>query len=167
MDKSKGKKKESSSKNGAKITKKKVSPKKTSDKSTKKKKTTKKSAKDKKIDNSEKGGESNNVTNLKEKEEQEIIDKLNQPHSKKKLASIKLNNKENEVTPNEQEDLKEEEKIEEENKEKNEKEEIKFEKKETFVGTPHFYNIDGLKKELEEQNKIINEENNDQEKYKT
>ena len=33
-------------------------------------------------------------------------------------------------------------------------------------GTPYFYNIQGLKNELDEKNNKINEENNDQEKYK-
>jgi peptidoglycan hydrolase CwlO-like protein len=37
---------------------------------------------------------------------------------------------------------------------------------EILIGTPHFYNIKGLKNDIEEKNKKINEENNDQEKYK-
>ena len=163
MDKAKGKKKESAGKSSGKVTKKKVSSKKT-EKSTKKKKTIKNGVKNKKIDHNEKGAESNNITDNNEKgEEKNIEDKLNQPLSKKKLPPIQKNNNENEEIPNEPEELKEEEK-----KEENveiEKEEIKI--VESSVGTPYFYNINGLKNELEERNKIINEENNDQEKYKT
>ena len=44
------------------------------------------------------------------------------------------------------------------------KEEIK--KVELLIGTPHFYNIKGLKNNLEEKNNKINEENKDQENYK-
>ena len=159
MDKGKGKKKETSAgKSGSKATKKKTTTKKT-EKSAKKKKTTKKSSKnigknEKNESNVKEGGESVLVDqNENGEDNQNIEDKLNQPLSKKKLPPIEKNNE----IENEKEEEKVEEKIEE-------KEEIK--NVEISIGTPYFYNIEGLKKKLEEKNNKINEENNDQENYK-
>ena len=162
MEKGKTKKKESGVvKGGSKATKKKTTIKKT-EKSAKKKKTGKKSSKNVENDENNKsninnGGESVLVDkNGKEDDNQNIEDKLNQPLTKKKLPPIEKNN---EIENENEEEIKEEEKKEEE------KEEIKY--VEMSIGTPYFYNIEGLKKQLEKKNNKINEENNDQENYKT
>ena len=163
MEKGKTKKKESGvTKGGSKSTKKKTTTKKT-EKSAKKKKTGKKSSKNVENDENNKSninneGESVLVDkNGKEDDNQNIEDKLNQPLTKKKLPPIEKNN--NEADNVNEEEIKKEEKKEEE------KEEIKYE--EISIGTPYFYNIVGLKKQLEKKNNKINEENNDQENYKT
>ena len=163
MDKGKGNKK-GTTKNANKSAKKK-STKKKSKKTAKKKKTTKnKNSKEAKADNindknenNRNGGESV-VIEQKESinDTQNLEDKLNQPLTKKKLPPIEKNNENNEIEI-EQEEMKEKgnEEI---------KEEIK--KVELLIGTPHFYNIKGLKNNLEEKNNKINEENKDQENYK-
>ena len=162
MEKGKTKKKESGVvKGGSKATKKKTTIKKT-EKSAKKKKTGKKSSKNVENDENNKsninnGGESVLVDkNGKEDDNQNIEDKLNQPLTKKKLPPIEKNN---EIENENEEEIKEEEKKEEE------KEEVKY--VEMSIGTPYFYNIEGLKNQLEKKNNKINEENNDQENYKT
>ncbi len=153
-------------KTGGKTGKKKVSPKKT-EKSSKKKKTIKnKSTKEVNQNNNNNENNQNNaggaeISVVEQKENADDIknleDKLNQPLSKKYLPPIQKNN--NEIdNENEQQDIKEEEKIEE-------KVEVK-QKVEMSIGTPHFYDVKGLKNVLEEKNKKINQENNEQEKYK-
>ena len=160
MDKNKGKKK--TSKSGAKTTKKKTTTKKT-EKTSKKRKTMKKDE----IDSPENDNKDIEVIEQKEKNEEGeeveyLKEKLNQPLSKKKLPPIENNN---EVQLIEKEDSKEneEEKKEEENIEKEEQ----IIKTESSAGTPFFYDISGLKTDLEKQNKKINDENIAQEKYKT
>ena len=160
MDKGKGKKKEGT-KSGGKSTKKKTSTKKT-EKISKKKRTIKNSKEE--VNQNNDKNENNKNTNEGEvsiieqkengEENENLEDKLNQPLTKKKLPPIQRNN-ENEI---DDEEIKKEEKLEEK--------EEKIEKVEILIGTPHFYNIKGLKNDIEEKNKKINEENNDQEKYK-
>ena len=164
MDKNKGKKK--TSKSGTKNTKKKTTTKKT-EKTSKKKKTTKKSELEESPENDNKDIE---VIEQKEKNEEgeDVVylkEKLNQPLNKKKLPPIE-NNNEVQLVEKEKEDSKEineEEKKEEENIEKEEQ----ILKTESSAGTPFFYDISGLKTDLEKQNKKINDENIAQEKYKT
>ena len=170
MDKNKDKKK--TSKSGAKTTKKKT-PSKKKEKTSKKKKTTKKNEIEEVQSNENKDLE---VIEQKEKKEDEDVvylkEKINQPLNKKKLPPIENNNdvQLNEKEKEDSKEINEEEKKEEENLEENnnniEKEE-QIIKTESSAGTPFFYDISGLKKDLEKQNKKINDENMAQEKYKT
>ena len=162
-NKSKGKKK--ATKPAAKTTKKKGVSKKT-EKSSKKKKTTKKNGKEEDHIQDNENNENIEVVEQKEKNEEENVEylkeKLNQPLNKKLLPPIEKNN-ENE----EQKEINgEEEKQEEENKENIPIINEPIEKTESCVGTPFFYDIGGLKSDVEEKVKKINEENISQEKYK-
>ena len=158
MDKSKGKKK-SIKGGGARSSKKKITTKK-AEKSSKKKKTSKKNGKEDQnpdievIEQKEKNEEGENTVSLQ--------DKLNQPLNKKKLPPIEKNNENEEEKEINEEDIKNEE-INNENI-NIEKEPIEY--KDSSVGTPFFYDISGLKSDVEEQNKKINEANISQEKYK-
>ena len=168
MDKGKGKK--NTTKSGGKSAKKKTTTSKKTEKSAKKKKTIKKNTKDGKQNNDK--NESNDLNEgdistrgQKGKGEENLEELLNQPLTKKKLPPIQKNNE----NDNGEEEIKEEEKVEEKGEEKPEE---KIEKKdeiqkiEMCVGTPYFYNIKGLKNNIETKSKKINEENDAQEKYK-
>ena len=157
MEKGKSKKKETKGTSAVKVTKKKTTTKKT-DKSTKKKKTTK--SKNTKDDNQ---NNENSVSVLQKENDdmKNIEDKLNQPLSKKKLPPIVLGSNENNEENNNLEAQNEQEEIREDEK----KEEI-IEKVDISIGTPYFYNIKGLENELVEKNKKIDEETEDQDKYK-
>ena len=168
MDKNKGKKK-TTSKSGTKTTKKKLTSKKV-EKTTKKKKTLKKNEVEEEQSPENEEGENMEVEVIEQKEQDEDIkEKLNKPLNKKKLPPIDKNNdvqlieKEKEV----EEDIMKDElnDNEQENNNNNEKKEP-VEKVEASVGTPFFYDIGGLKTEVEIQNKKINMENMAQEKYK-
>ena len=169
MDKSKGKKK--ASKSGAKTSKKKTATKKP-EKSSKKKKTSKKNEQEEEQENIE-------VVEQKEKNieenEENLKEKLNQPLTKKKLPPIEKNGDiQDQENPEDLElneyDVKLEEKNNENENDINKENvpviEEPIEKIETSVGTPFFYDIGGLKSDVEEQNKKINEANISQEKYK-
>ena len=169
MDKSKGKKK--ASKSGAKTSKKKTATKKP-EKSSKKKKTSKKNEQEEEQENIE-------VIEQKEKNieenEENLKEKLNQPLTKKKLPPIEKNGDiQDQENPEDLElneyDVKLEEKNNENENDINKENvpviEEPIEKIETSVGTPFFYDIGGLKSDVEEQNKKINEANISQEKYK-
>ena len=169
MDKNKGKKK-TTSKSGTKTTKKKLTSKKV-EKTTKKKKTLKKNEVEEEQSPENEEGENMEVELIEQKEQDEDIkEKLNKPLNKKKLPPIDKNNdvqlieKEKEV----EEDIMKDElndNEQETNNNNNEKKEL-VEKVEASVGTPFFYDIGGLKTEVEIQNKKINMENMAQEKYK-
>ena len=163
MDKSKSKKKLSTK--GTKTTKK-------TEKSKKKKTTKSKKAKEEHIgdENNENNNENVEVIEQKEDNQNEEIEdveylkeKLNQPLNKKKLPPIDKNNEldgENENIENkEEEDIKKE-------KINNDEINLPIEKEEIGLGTPYFYDIGGLKNDVEQKNKKINEENISQEKYK-
>ena len=149
MDKSKSKKKVTTK--GSKTTKK-------TEKSKKKKTTKAKKSKEEHI------GEDNNNENIevidqKENNEEDVEylkEKLNQPLDKKKLPPLDKEelNAQNENINNEEEKI------------NNEEENIPIEKEEMGIGTPYFYDIGGLKFDLEQKNRKINEENISQEKYK-
>ena len=169
MDKSKGKKK--ASKSGAKTSKKKTATKKP-EKSSKKKKTSKKNEQEEEQENIE-------VVEQKEKNieenEENLKEKLNQPLTKKKLPPIEKNGDiQDQENPEDLElneyDVKLEEKNNENENDINKENvpviEEPIEKIETSVGTPFFYDFGGLKSDVEEQNKKINEANISQEKYK-
>ena len=162
-NKSKGKKK--ANKPAAKTSKKKAATKKT-EKSSKKKKTTKKDEKEEDHIQDNENNENIEVVEQKEKNEEEEVEylkeKLNQPLNKKLLPPIEKNNEDEE-----QKELNEkEEKQEEENKENIPIINEPIEKIESCVGTPFFYDIGGLKTDVEDKVKKINEENVSQEKYK-
>ena len=162
-NKSKGKKK--ANKPAAKTSKKKAVTKKI-EKSSKKKKTTKKDEKEEDHIQDNENNENIEVVEQKEKNEEEEVEylkeKLNQPLNKKLLPPIEKNNEDEE-----QKELNEgEEKQEEENKENIPIINEPVEKTESCVGTPFFYDIGGLKTDVEEKVKKINEENVSQEKYK-
>ena len=162
-NKSKGKKK--ANKPAAKTSKKKAVTKKT-EKSSKKKKTTKKDEKEEDHIQDNENNENIEVVEQKEKNEEEEVEylkeKLNQPLNKKLLPPIEKNNEDEE-----QKELnEEEEKQEEENKENIPIINEPVEKTESCVGTPFFYDIGGLKTDVEDKVKKINEENVSQEKYK-
>ena len=162
-NKSKGKKK--ANKPAAKTSKKKAVTKKT-EKSSKKKKTTKKEEKEEDHIQDNENNENLEVVEQKEKNEEEEVEylkeKLNQPLNKKLLPPIEKNNEDEE-----QKELNEkEEKQEEENKENIPIINEPIEKIESCVGTPFFYDIGGLKTDVEDKVKKINEENVSQEKYK-
>jgi hypothetical protein len=168
MDKTKGKKK--TSKTGTKTTKKKTTSKKV-EKTTKKKKTSKKDEIEEEQSPENEEGENINVEVVEQKEQdEEIKEKLNKPLNKKKLPPIDKDNdvllieKEKEV---EEGIMNKEENNEEQENNNDNKEKEPIEKVEASVGTPFFYDIGGLKTEVEIQNKKINMENMAQEKYKT
>ena len=136
------------------------------EKSSKKKKTTKKDEKEEDHIQDNENNENIEVVEQKEKNEEEEVEylkeKLNQPLNKKLLPPIEKNNEDEE-----QKELNEgEEKQEEENKENIPIINEPVEKTESCVGTPFFYDIGGLKTDVEEKVKKINEENVSQEKYK-
>ena len=169
MDKNKGKKK-TTSKSGTKTTKKKLTSKKV-EKTTKKKKTLKKNEVEEEQSPENEEGENMEVEVIEQKEQDEDIkEKLNKPLNKKKLPPIDKNNdvqlieKEKEV----EEDIMKDElnDNEQENNNNNNEKKEPVEKVEASVGTPFFYDIGGLKTEVEIQNKKINMENMAQEKYK-
>ena len=169
MDKNKGKKK-TTSKSGTKTTKKKSTSKKV-EKTTKKKKTLKKNEVEEEQSPENEEGENMEVEVIEQKEQDEDIkEKLNKPLNKKKLPPIDKNNdvqlieKEKEV----EEDIMKDElnDNEQENNNNNNEKKEPVEKVEASVGTPFFYDIGGLKTEVEIQNKKINMENMAQEKYK-
>ena len=169
MDKNKGKKK-TTSKSGTKTTKKKLTSKKV-EKTTKKKKTLKKNEVEEEQSPENEEGENMEVEVIEQKEQDEDIkEKLNKPLNKKKLPPIDKNNdvqlieKEKEV----EEDIMKDElnENEQENNNNNNEKKEPVEKVEASVGTPFFYDIGGLKTEVEIQNKKINMENMAQEKYK-
>ena len=169
MDKNKGKKK-TTSKSGTKTTKKKSTSKKV-EKTTKKKKTLKKNEVEEEQSPENEEGENIEVEVIEQKEQDEDIKKkLNKPLNKKKLPPIDKNNdvqlieKEKEV----EEDIMKDElnDNEQENNNNNNEKKEPVEKVEASVGTPFFYDIGGLKTEVEIQNKKINMENMAQEKYK-
>ena len=169
MDKNKGKKK-TTSKSGTKTTKKKSTSKKV-EKTTKKKKTLKKNEVEEEQSPENEEGENMEVEVIEQKEQDENIkEKLNKPLNKKKLPPIDKNNdvqlieKEKEV----EEDIMKDElnDNEQENNNNNNEKKEPVEKVEASVGTPFFYDIGGLKTEVEIQNKKINMENMAQEKYK-
>ena len=169
MDKNKGKKK-TTSKSGTKTTKKKSTSKKV-EKTTKKKKTLKKNEVEEEQSPENEEGENIEVEVIEQKEQDEDIkEKLNKPLNKKKLPPIDKNNdvqlieKEKEV----EEDIMKDElnDNEQENNNNNNEKKEPVEKVEASVGTPFFYDIGGLKTEVEIQNKKINMENMAQEKYK-
>jgi hypothetical protein len=168
MDKNKGKKK--TSKTGTKTTKKKTTSKKV-EKTTKKKKTSKKDEVEEEQSPEKEEGENIDVEVVEQKEQdEEIKEKLNKPLNKKKLPPIDKDNdvllieKEKEV---EEGIMNKEENNEEQENNNDNKEKEPIEKVEASVGTPFFYDIGGLKTEVEIQNKKINMENMAQEKYKT
>ena len=166
MEKDKGKGKKKSLKAASKSSKKKITSKK-AEKSTKKKKTTKKQEVEEEQMNDNENKENIEVIEQKEKNEEgentvSLQDKLNQPLNKKKLPPIEKNNENEEEKEINEEDIKNEE-INNENI-NIEKEPIEY--KDSSVGTPFFYDISGLKSDVEEQNKKINEANISQEKYK-
>ena len=166
MEKDKGKGKKKSLKAATKSSKKKITSKK-AEKSTKKKKTTKKQEVEEEQMNDNENKENIEVIEQKEKNEEgentvSLQDKLNQPLNKKKLPPIEKNNENEEEKEINEEDIKNEE-INNENI-NIEKEPIEY--KDSSVGTPFFYDISGLKSDVEEQNKKINEANISQEKYK-
>ena len=171
MDKNKGKKK-TTSKSGTKTTKKKSTSKKV-EKTTKKKKTLKKNEVEEEQSPENEEGENMEVEVIEQKEQDEDIkEKLNKPLNKKKLPPIDKNNdvqlieKEKEVEEDIMKDeLNDNEQENNNNNNNNEKKEP-VEKVEASVGTPFFYDIGGLKTEVEIQNKKINMENMAQEKYK-
>ena len=170
MDKSKTKKK--TSKSGAKTSKKKTTTKKT-EKSSKKKKTSKKNAVEEEQEQEQENIEVIEQKEKNEDEEEYLKEKLNQPLSKKKLPPIEKNGDIQDLDNLSDKELNENDvKLEEKNIENQEnKEEIPetkepIEKIETSVGTPFFYDIGGLKSDVEAQNNKINEENISQEKYK-
>ena len=162
-NKSKGKKK--TNKPAAKTSKKKAVTKKT-EKSSKKKKTTKKDEKGEDHIQDNENNENIEVVEQKEKNEEEEVEylkeKLNQPLNKKLLPPIEKNNEDQE----QKEMNEEEEKQIEENKENIPIINEPVEKTESCVGTPFFYDIGGLKTDVEDKVKKINEENVSQEKYK-
>ena len=169
MDKNKGKKK-TTSKSGTKTTKKKLTSKKV-EKTTKKKKTLKKNEVEEEQSPENEEGENMEVEVIEQKEQDEDIkEKLNKPLNKKKLPPIDKSNdvqlieKEKEV----EEDIMKDElnDNEQENNNNNNEKKEPVEKVEASVGTPFFYDIGGLKTEVEIQNKKINMENMAQEKYK-
>ena len=169
MDKNKGKKK-TTSKSGTKTTKKKSTSKKV-EKTTKKKKTLKKNEVEEEQSPENEEGENMEVEVIEQKEQDEDIkEKLNKPLNKKKLPPIDKNNdvqlieKEKEV----EEDIMKDElnDNEQENNNNNNEKKEPVEKVEASVGTSFFYDIGGLKTEVEIQNKKINMENMAQEKYK-
>ena len=170
MDKNKGKKK-TTSKSGTKTTKKKSTSKKV-EKTTKKKKTLKKNEVEEEQSPENEEGENMEVEVIEQKEQDEDIkEKLNKPLNKKKLPPIDKNNdvqlieKEKEVEEDIMKDELNDNEQENNNNNNNEKKEP-VEKVEASVGTPFFYDIGGLKTEVEIQNKKINMENMAQEKYK-
>ena len=170
MDKNKGKKK-TTSKSGTKTTKKKLTSKKV-EKTTKKKKTLKKNEVEEEQSPENEEGENMEVEVIEQKEQDEDIkEKLNKPLNKKKLPPIDKNNdvqlieKEKEVEEDIMKDELNDNEQENNNNNNNEKKEP-VEKVEASVGTPFFYDIGGLKTEVEIQNKKINMENMAQEKYK-
>ena len=171
MDKNKGKKK-TTSKSGTKTTKKKSTSKKV-EKTIKKKKTLKKNEVEEEQSPENEEGENVEVEVIEQKEQDEDIkEKLNKPLNKKKLPPIDKNNdvqlieKEKEVEEDIMKDeLNDNEQENNNNNNNNEKKEP-VEKVEASVGTPFFYDIGGLKTEVEIQNKKINMENMAQEKYK-
>ena len=162
MDKSKGKKK-SIKGGGARSSKKKITTKK-AEKSSKKKKTSKKNGKEDQnpdievIEQKEKNEELEDVEYLKEK--------LNQPLDKKKLPPIEKNNNNENGEDNKEEPI-DEDILNGQNKENIPIVNEPVETTETSVGTPFFYDLGGLKSDVEQQDKKIKEENISQEKYKT
>ena len=171
MDKNKGKKK-TTSKSGTKTTKKKSTSKKV-EKTTKKKKTLKKNEVEEEQSPENEEGEKMEVEVIEQKEQDEDIkEKLNKPLNKKKLPPIDKNNdvqlieKEKEVEEDIMKDELNDNKQENNNNNNNNEKKEPVEKVEASVGTPFFYDIGGLKTEVEIQNKKINMENMAQEKYK-